>query len=78
MLSLFYTRKQLATRLAILYSGNIIATSVSGLIAVATFNTLSDVHGLSDWRWLSIIGKFIFTNLQTAKTLICLNQQRAL
>ncbi|TIA09460.1 MFS general substrate transporter [Aureobasidium pullulans] len=55
MLSLFYTRKELATRLAILYSGNIIATSVSGLIAVATFNTLSDVHGISGWRWLFII-----------------------
>ncbi|THW92632.1 MFS general substrate transporter [Aureobasidium pullulans] len=54
-LSLFYTRKELATRLAILYSGNIIATSVSGLIAVATFNTLSDVHGISGWRWLFII-----------------------
>lgn len=55
LLSLFYTRKEIATRLSILYSANIIATGVSGLIAAATFATLDDVHGLSGWRWLFII-----------------------
>lgn len=55
MLSLFYTRKEIATRLSILYSGNIIATSFSGLIAAATFNTLDGVHSLAGWRWLFII-----------------------
>src|SRR5687768_9738080 len=39
MLSQFYTRKEIATRLAILYSGNIFATSFSGLIAAAVYNT---------------------------------------
>lgn len=55
MLLLFYTRKEIATRLSILYSGNILATSFSGLIAAATFATLDNVHGLAGWRWLFII-----------------------
>ena len=52
LLSLFYTRKEIATRLSILYSGNIIATSFSGLIAAATFSTLDGAHSLAGWRWL--------------------------
>lgn len=55
LLSLFYTRKEIATRVSILYSGNILATSFSGLIAAAAFNTLDGVHGLAGWRWLFII-----------------------
>lgn len=52
MLSLFYTRKEIATRLSILYSGNILATSFSGLIAAATFSTLDRSHGIAGWQWL--------------------------
>ncbi|KAJ4303344.1 hypothetical protein N0V90_002237 [Kalmusia sp. IMI 367209] len=55
LLSLFYTRKEIATRLSILYSGNIFATSFSGLIAEATFATLGGVHGIAGWKWLFII-----------------------
>lgn len=55
MLSIFYTRKEIATRLSVLYSGNIFATSFSGLIAAAVFNTLDGAHGLHGWRWLFII-----------------------
>lgn len=55
LLSLFYTRKEIATRLSILYSANIIATSFSGLVAAATFTTLDGAHGLAGWRWLFII-----------------------
>lgn len=55
LLSLFYTRKEIATRLSILYSANIIATATSGLIAAATFETLDGVRGLQGWRWLFII-----------------------
>jgi MFS family permease len=55
MLSIFYTRKEIATRIAILYSGNIFATSFSGLIAAATFNTIDGAHGLHGWQWLFII-----------------------
>ncbi|KAH7357405.1 major facilitator superfamily domain-containing protein [Pyrenochaeta sp. MPI-SDFR-AT-0127] len=55
LLSLFYTRKEIATRISILYSGNIFATSFSGLIAEAVFSTLDGTHGLSGWKWLFII-----------------------
>ncbi|KIW06366.1 uncharacterized protein PV09_02824 [Verruconis gallopava] len=55
MLSLFYTRKEIATRLSILYSGNIFATAFSGLIAAATFSTIDGAHGIRGWQWLFII-----------------------
>ncbi|KAF9632825.1 putative vitamin h transporter protein [Lasiodiplodia theobromae] len=55
MLSLFYTRKEIATRISILYSGNILATAFSGLIAAAVFGTVDGAHGLKGWRWLFII-----------------------
>ncbi|KAL4767388.1 major facilitator superfamily domain-containing protein [Aspergillus nidulans var. acristatus] len=55
LLSLFYTRKEIALRISILYSGNIVATAMSGLIALATFETLDGSHGLKGWQWLFII-----------------------
>jgi MFS family permease len=55
MLSIFYTRKEIATRLSILYSGNIFATSFSGLIAAAVYNTVDGARGLHGWQWLFII-----------------------
>ncbi|SPO07419.1 related to putative tartrate transporter [Cephalotrichum gorgonifer] len=55
MLSIFYTRKEIATRLSILYSGNIFATSFSGLIAAAVFNTIDGARGINGWQWLFII-----------------------
>ena len=70
LLSMFYTRREIATRISILYSrlaeltpafvlthpgANIIATAVAGLISAATFATLGGAHGLEGWRWLFII-----------------------
>jgi MFS family permease len=55
MLSIFYTRKEIATRLSILYSGNIFATSFSGLIAAAIFETIDGAQGLRGWQWLFLI-----------------------
>lgn len=37
MLSIFYTRREIATRIAILYTGNILATAFAGLIAIGIF-----------------------------------------
>lgn len=54
LLSIFYTRKEIATRISILYSGNILASSFAGLIALGVFE-LDGVRGLSGWRWLFII-----------------------
>jgi len=50
---MFYTRKEIATRVSILYAGNIVAVAFAGLIAAATFSTLDGAHGLQGWRWVS-------------------------
>lgn len=55
MLSIFYTRKEIAARLSILYSGNIFATAFAGLIAAATFESIDGAHGIRGWQWLFII-----------------------
>lgn len=54
LLSIFYTRKEIATRISVLYSGNILASALAGLIALGIFE-LDDVRGISGWRWLFII-----------------------
>ncbi|RDW67067.1 hypothetical protein BP5796_09816 [Coleophoma crateriformis] len=55
ILSIFYTRKEIALRISILYSGNIFATSFAGLIAAATFASIDGAQGLKGWQWLFII-----------------------
>jgi MFS family permease len=52
MLSCFYTRKEIATRISILYTGNILATAFAGLIALGIFE-MDGMAGLSGWRWVS-------------------------
>ncbi|KAL3495508.1 major facilitator superfamily domain-containing protein [Aspergillus germanicus] len=55
MLSIFYTRKEIATRISILYSGNILATAFAGLIAAGIFHGMDDLSGLTGWQWLFIL-----------------------
>jgi MFS family permease len=55
ILSIFYNRKEVATRIAILYTGNILATAFAGLIAAGIFHGLGDVAGISGWQWLFIL-----------------------
>jgi MFS family permease len=55
LLSIFYTRKEIATRISILYTGNILATAFAGLIAAGIFEGLDDVAGIAGWRWLFIL-----------------------
>ncbi|SPO06283.1 related to putative tartrate transporter [Cephalotrichum gorgonifer] len=55
LLSIFYTRKELATRISLLYTGQVVSTGCSGLIAAATFSTLDGARGLAGWQWLFII-----------------------
>ncbi|KAH7409638.1 major facilitator superfamily domain-containing protein [Cadophora sp. MPI-SDFR-AT-0126] len=54
LLSIFYTRREVATRMAILYTGNILATAFAGLIAIGIFK-MDGAAGLEGWRWLFII-----------------------
>ncbi|KAJ3941021.1 uncharacterized protein N0V96_008897 [Colletotrichum fioriniae] len=55
MLSMFYTRKEVSTRMAIFYTGNMAASAFSGLIAAPIFSGMQGVKGLSGWQWLFII-----------------------
>ncbi|KAF2680024.1 MFS general substrate transporter [Lentithecium fluviatile CBS 122367] len=55
MLSIFYTRKEVATRIALLYCAQILATGFSGLIAAGVFAGMDGLRGLAGWRWLFIV-----------------------
>ncbi|KAG4254417.1 hypothetical protein FPRO04_07796 [Fusarium proliferatum] len=55
LLSCWYTKKELALRYAVLYSGLVLATAVSGLLAAGIFAGLGGVAGLQGWRWLFIL-----------------------
>lgn len=61
IISNFYTRTEVATRIAILYTGNILATAFAGLIAAGIFQ-LDDVKGYAGWQWLFIIQVRLFSN----------------
>ncbi|KAL2106013.1 hypothetical protein VUR80DRAFT_7413 [Thermomyces stellatus] len=55
ILSIFYTRREVAARIAMLYCSQILATGFSGLIAAGIFARMNGVRGLAGWRWLFII-----------------------
>lgn len=55
LLSIFYNRKEIATRIAILYTGNILATAFAGLIAAGIFHGMDNLAGLAGWQWLFIL-----------------------
>lgn len=55
MLSCWYTRRELALRTAVLYSGLVLATAFSGLIAAGVFSGLDGARGIPGWGWLFIV-----------------------
>jgi len=54
-LSSWYTRKELAFRTAVLYSGSLISGALSGLIAAGIVGGLDGARGLRAWRWMFVI-----------------------
>ncbi|KAL2206072.1 MFS general substrate transporter [Sarocladium strictum] len=54
MLSCFYTKKEIATRISVLYTANICGTAFAGLIAIGVFK-MDGTAGLEGWRWLFIL-----------------------
>ncbi|KAM0288502.1 hypothetical protein ACHAO9_007148 [Fusarium lateritium] len=50
LLRRLYTRREVATRLAILYCGQLCSSSFSGLITAAIFASLSGHRGLHGWQ----------------------------
>ncbi|KAH8900574.1 MFS general substrate transporter [Thozetella sp. PMI_491] len=55
MLTVFYNRKEVATRIAILYTGNVLATAFAGLIAAGIYSGLDGTAGIAGWQWLFIL-----------------------
>ncbi|KAM0716498.1 hypothetical protein Q7P37_007943 [Cladosporium fusiforme] len=54
-LTVWYTRKELALRTALLYCGSLLSGAFSGLIAAGITSSLDGAHGLAAWRWLFIV-----------------------
>ncbi|KAK4671647.1 hypothetical protein QC764_607700 [Podospora pseudoanserina] len=52
ILSKWYTRKELTTRNAILFCGNLISNAFSALIAAGVLSNMQGVLGHAAWRWL--------------------------
>ncbi|KAI5854472.1 pantothenate transporter liz1 [Tricharina praecox] len=54
-LSMWYTRKELGFRTAMLYSGSLISGAFSGLISAGITDGMDGKRGLLAWRWLFLI-----------------------
>jgi MFS family permease len=55
LMSCWYTRREFALRVALLYSGLVLAQAFSGLIAAGVFSGLDGPRGLAGWQWLFIL-----------------------
>ncbi|CAO2651199.1 Nn.00g094960.m01.CDS01 [Neocucurbitaria sp. VM-36] len=55
LMSCWYTRRELALRTALLYSGLVLAQAFSGLIAAGVFSGMSGAAGIAGWQWLFIL-----------------------
>jgi MFS family permease len=73
LLSMFYTKKEIATRISILFSANIAGTAFAGLIAIGVFH-MEGVAGLAGWRWLFIIQGIITFVIAVASGFILPNE----
>jgi len=54
LVSVFYEKKKMALRTAILYSGSQVGNAFGGLFALAILQ-LEGAHGIRGWRWLFIV-----------------------
>jgi sugar phosphate permease len=55
LMSCWYTRRELALRTALLYSGLVLAQAFSGLIAAGVFSGMTGLAGIAGWQWLFIL-----------------------
>ncbi|CAJ2512037.1 Uu.00g076620.m01.CDS01 [Anthostomella pinea] len=55
LMSSWYTRSELAVRIAWFYSGSSLANAFGGLLGAGVLGNLDGAHGISGWRWLFII-----------------------
>ncbi|KAK1958882.1 major facilitator superfamily transporter [Colletotrichum sublineola] len=55
LMSCWYTRKEIALRTAILYTGLVLAMASSGLIATGVYEGLEGSRDMAGWQWLFIV-----------------------
>jgi len=48
---MFYTRKEIATRISVFYTGTMAASAFAGMLSAPIFNDLGGKRGLSGWQW---------------------------
>lgn len=51
-LSKWYTKSELASRMALFYTGSLISGAFGNLIAAGILNGLAGARGISAWQWL--------------------------
>jgi MFS family permease len=73
ILSIFYNRREIATRISILFTANICGTAFAGLIAIGVFE-MSGIAGLSGWRWLFIIQGIVTFVISIASVFLLPNE----
>lgn len=55
VLSKWYKRSELSSRMALLYGGSILSNAVSGLISAGVVGGMEGKGGIRAWRWLFIL-----------------------
>jgi MFS family permease len=55
LLSAWYTKRELAFRTSLLYSGSLLAGAFGGLVGAGIESTLSNVLGWRSWQWLFVL-----------------------
>lgn len=73
LMSSWYTRGEMAYRIAWFYSGSSLANAFGGLIGAGVLSNLSGAHGISGWRWLFIIEGTITIGVALLATMILPN-----
>jgi MFS family permease len=55
LLSSWYTKKELAFRMSLLYSGSLLSGAFSGFISAGIQANMDGLRGLAAWRWMFLI-----------------------
>ncbi|KAI1462221.1 MFS transporter [Annulohypoxylon moriforme] len=55
ILAIYYTHSEMATRVGLMYCGQLLATGFTGLISAGVFAGMDGLRGLAGWQWLFII-----------------------
>jgi MFS family permease len=68
LMSSWYTRAELAHRIAWFYSGSSLANMFGGLLGAGILGNLNGAHGIAGWRWLFIIEGVITVGVALTST----------